>query len=215
MMTDLHITHPAIHAYLEANRPPSDPTLRAMEEYGLKRSFPFIGPQCGRVLSALTAISGATRIFELGSGFGYSMYWMAKAMTGGGLVIGTDRDPRNAASAWEFFRQGGLLARTDLRTGDATGLFAAETGPFDMVVCDIDKEQYPEVFELAKPRLRRGGILVADNLLRGGKVTDLSLNDPATAGIREFTRRIFADPDFFSLIIPIRDGLSISVKTGG
>jgi caffeoyl-CoA O-methyltransferase len=213
MTPDTHITNPAIHAYLEANRPPSDPTLRAMEEYGEKRNFPSLGPQCGRVLYALTAISKAKKIFELGSGYGYSMYWMAKAMADGGLVIGTDRDPENAAAAREYFRQGGLLERTDLRTGDAVSLFAAESGPFDIVVCDIDKERYPDILELAKPRLRPGGMLVADNLLRAGKILDASLSDPATNGIREFTRRIFGDPDFFSVIVPLRDGLSISVRT--
>jgi len=213
MTPDFHITNPAIHAYLEENRPPSDPTLRAMEEYGQKRNFPSLGPQCGRLLYTLTAVSNAKRIFELGSGYGYSMYWMAKAMTDGGLVIGTDRNPQNAAAAREYFRQGGLLEKTDLRTGDAISLFAEETGPFDIVVCDMDKERYPDILELVKPRLRPGGMLVADNLLRAGKILDTSQNDPGTNGIREFTRRIFNDQDFFSVILPLRDGLSISVKT--
>jgi len=215
MATNMQITHPAIHAYLEENRPASDPVLSAMEEYGRAQNFPSLGPQCGRLLFALVTISGAKRIFELGSGYGYSMYWMAKAMTGGGLVIGTDKDPRNAAAAREYFRQGDLLEKTDLRTGDAVSLFEAEPGPFDMIVCDVDKERYPEVFELAKPRLRRGGILIADNVLWSGRILDTSENDPATNGIREFTRRIFAEPDFFSVIVPIRDGLSVSVKIGG
>jgi len=211
----MDITLPLIHNYLEVTRPPSDLTLCAMEDYGRSQNFPSLGPQCGRLLFALTTICGARRIFELGSGYGYSMYWMAKAMPDGGMVIGTDTDPGNAALGREYFRQGGLLEKTDLRTGNAINLFAAETGPFDMVVCDIDKEQYPEVFELAKPRLRRGGMLIADNVLWSGRVLDSSTNDAPTNGIREFTRRIFADPGFFSVIIPIRDGLSISVKTGG
>jgi len=211
----MEITQPLIHDYLEVTRPPSDATLRAMEEYGRSQAFPSIGPQCGRLLFALATICGARRIFELGSGYGYSMYWMAKAIPDGGMVIGTDNNPDNRAVAREYFRQGNLLEKTDLRTGDAISLFAAESGPFDMVVCDIDKHQYPGVLELAKPRLRPGGILITDNVLWSGRVLDPAINDASTNGIREFTRRIFADPDFFSVIVPIRDGLSVSVKIGG
>lgn len=211
----MNITHPAIHDYLEQNRPLSDPVLREMEGYGRAQNFPSLGAQCGRLLYALVAISGAKRVFELGSGYGYSMYWMAMAMRDGGMVIGTDSNPDNATAAREYFREGGLLGKTDLRTGDAVSIFAAESGPFDLVVCDIDKHQYPEVFELAKRRLRPGGMLVADNVLWSGRILDLAESDRATNGIREFTRLIFSDPGFFSVIIPIRDGISLSIKAGG
>ncbi len=211
----MNITHPAIHDYLEQHRPASDPVLREMEEYGRARNFPSLGAQCGRLLYALVAISGAQRVFELGSGYGYSMYWMAKAMRDGGMVIGTDTNPENAASARDYFQQGGLLDRTDLRTGDAVRLFEKESGPFDLVVCDIDKHQYPEVFDLAKRRLRPGGMLVADNILWSGRILEDPGTDKATNGIREFTRLVFSDPSFFSVIIPIRDGMSLSIKNGG
>ncbi|MBI5868378.1 MAG: O-methyltransferase [candidate division Zixibacteria bacterium] len=210
----MNITHPAIHDYLELNRPPSDPVLQAMEEYGRAQNFPSLGAQCGRLLYALVAISGAQRVFELGSGYGYSMYWMAKAMSDGGMIIGTDTNPDNAASAREYFRQGGLQDKTDLRTGDAVSLFERESGLFDLVVCDIDKHQYPEVFDLAKRRLRPGGMLVADNILWSGRILEDTETDKATNGIREFTRLIFSDPGFFSVIIPIRDGMSLSIKAG-
>lgn len=212
MSTDLSITHPDIHAYLEKVRPASDPILREMEEYGEQHNFPYIGAQCGRILYALAVISGARRIFELGSGYGYSLYWMAKAMSAGGLVIGTENNPQNVARARAYFSRGGLTERADIRQGDALELFRREKGPFDLVMCDIGKEQYPAALALAKPRLRRGGILIADNILWSGKVADPAVHDPATEGIREFTRLIFADPDLFSTAIPIRDGLSISVK---
>jgi caffeoyl-CoA O-methyltransferase len=208
------ITNPDIHVYLEKIRPPSDEILQEMERYAESRRFPYLGPQCALILYALVKISGARRIFELGSGFGYTMYWMAQALPPGGLVIGTDNNPENVALARDFFRRGGLLSRADIRAGDALTLFAAEPGPCDMVVCDIDKESYLDVLDLAKPRLRPGGILIADNILWSGRVLNEVARDPATAAIREFTRRLSADPGWFTTIIPIRDGLSISVKTG-
>ncbi|MBI3872525.1 MAG: O-methyltransferase [candidate division Zixibacteria bacterium] len=214
-MTDsFSITNPAIHAYLDRVRPPSDEILREMEEHAEARKFPYLGPQCARILHALVKMSGARSIFELGSGFGYTMYWMAKALPARGMVVGTEGDPTNVAAAKEYFRRGGLSNRTDLRCGDALGYLRAEPGPFDMIYCDIDKEGYPDALDLAKPRLRPGGIFVADNLLRSGQVLNDVSRETATVAIQEFTRRLYADPDFFTVIIPIRDGMSISVKAG-
>jgi predicted O-methyltransferase YrrM len=210
----INITHPTMHQYLEDVRPPSDDILQEMEATAIERGFPYLGAQCSRILYQLAKISGAKRIFELGSGFGYTMYWMAKAVPADGMVIGTDSDPENCAAANDFFRRGRIADRTDIRCGDALQLLAPENGPFDLVYCDIDKESYPEAFEMSKPRLRPGGILIADNVLWSGRIADPSVADDETEAIREFTRRIFADPDFFTTIIPIRDGMSISVKTG-
>ncbi len=214
MNDNFHITNPAIHEYLEKVRPPSDSIQQEMERIATERKFPCLGAQCARILYALVKLSGAKRIFELGSGYGYTMYWMAKAMGDGGMVIGTDNNADNVAEAKAFFQRGDIAAKTDMRLGDAIELFTAEPGPFDMIFCDIDKKQYPHAFELAKERLRPGGIFAADNLLRDGKVVPPAADDEATRGVLEFTERIFHDPDFFSLVIPIRDGMSISIKTG-
>ena len=214
MGSEFHITHPAIHEYLEQVRPPSDEVLRAMEASAKERDFPCLGAQCARILYGLVKISGARRVFELGSGFGYTMYWMAKAMDSGGMVIGTDNDAQNVEDARRYFRRGGLADKTEIRLGDALEMFQAETGPFDIVFCDIDKEQYPEALELAKKRLRPGGIFAADNILWDGRVLSPGKADAATKGILEFTQRIYSDPAFFSLVLPIRDGISISIKTG-
>jgi predicted O-methyltransferase YrrM len=214
MSGKLNITNPAIHEYLEQIRPPSDAVLQEMEALARKRDFPCLGAQCSRILYALVKISKARRIFEMGSGFGYTMYWMAKAMDDGGMVIGTDNDAGNVKDAKAFFQRGGVAAKTDIRLGDAIELFTAEPGPFDMIFCDIDKKQYARAFALAKERLCPGGIFAADNLLRDGNVLSPDKDDIATKGILEFTRLIYIDPSFFSVVIPIRDGMSISIKTG-
>jgi predicted O-methyltransferase YrrM len=213
-MEPMAITNPTIHQYLEKVRPDSDEVLRAMEALATERNFPCLGAQCARILHQLVLMTGAKRIFELGSGFGYTVYWMAKAMSEDGLVIGTDSDPANVTTANEFFRRGGISAQTDMRVGDALTILAAENGPFDLIYCDIDKESYPEALELAKPRLRTGGVFAADNLIWSGRVADPSVDDSATEAIRRFTAQLYADPDFFTTIIPIRDGMSLSIKTG-
>ena len=212
MGKSVDITHPLIHAYLERVRPASDPILREMEREAERRGFPCLGAQCSRLLHLLVRASNAKRIFELGSGFGYTMYWMAKALPPGGKIIGTEGDPHNVEQARDYFRRGKLTAKTDIRCGDAMSIFGKERGPFDLIFCDINKHEYPDVIPLAKRKLRRGGLLVADNILRDGRVLDQSVQDEGTRGVRTFTRRLYADPGFFTTIVPIRDGMLISVK---
>ena len=105
-----------------------------------------------------------------------------------------------------------MSEKTDIRCGDATALLIAESGPFDLIFCDIEKDQYTSALELARDRLRPGGIFAADNLLLDGKVLAADSDDASTKGMREFTRVIYNDPELFSFIIPIRDGMSISIK---
>ena len=212
MAKSVAITHPVIHAYLERVRPASDSILREMEKEAERRGFPYLGPQCARVLHLLVRAIKAKRVFELGSGFGYTMYWMAKALPAGGLIIGTEGDPHNVEEARDYFERGRLSAKTDIRCGDAMSIFRAERGPFDLIFCDINKHEYPDVIPLAKRKLRQGGLLVADNMLRDGRVLDRSVQDEGTRGVRTFTRRLYADRGFFTTIVPIRDGMSISVK---
>jgi predicted O-methyltransferase YrrM len=209
-----HITHPQVHTYLESVRPPSDPILREMEQLAKSRSFPAFGAQCSRILYALVRMIDARRVFELGSGFGYTMYWMASAMTEGGLVIGTEGDEKNAGQAREFFTRGRLDGRTDIRVGDALTLFEKERGPFDLIFCDIEKDRYIDAFEMAVPRLRKGGVFVADNLLYDGHVAEPDNHEAKSEAMRAFTRHIYSHPLFFTFVIPIRDGVSVSVKTG-
>ncbi|MDQ5871344.1 MAG: O-methyltransferase, partial [Acidobacteriota bacterium] len=86
------------------------------------------------------------------------------------------------------------------------------SGEFDVVFIDIDKDGYPQALEAAAPRVRPGGYLLADNVLWSGKVVDRAVRDPATEGIREFNRRLFARRDFESVIVPLRDGVAIARK---
>lgn len=209
----MDITHPKISEYLDKITPAPDEILQEMARRGEERNFPYIGPQVGRLLFALVKMIGAKRIFEFGSGFGYSLYWMARAAPQGAQLVGTEYNEENVTAAAEFFRRGGIADMTEVRRGEAVETFNSLAGSFDIIVLDAEKEQYPDIFRLAAPRLNTGGLFIADNVLWGGEVI-ADTDDPATNGLKEFTRLIFTDQRFHSLVLPVRDGLSLSLKLG-
>ena len=200
---------PRIEAYLAGAIPPRDEILAEMERYAAERDFPIVGPQVGRLLALLAGLIRAERVFELGSGFGYSAYWLCRALGPGGRVIATDGREENAARAREFFGRAGLADRLEFRVGEARDVLRRTPGPFDLILVDIDKAQYPEAFDLAVPRLRPGGLLIADNMLRDGRVLETP-PDEGTAGVLAYTRKAMEHPDLWTVILPVRDGVGVS-----
>lgn len=199
--------------YLRGLLPEREAPLMEMEKEAEEAGFPIIGPQVGRLLSLLVRALGARHVFELGSGFGYSAYWMARAMGEGGKIECTEAEERNAQWARDAFARAGMSERLTFHVGNACEIFARTEGPFDLILLDLDKWEYPRALDLALPRLRKGGFLVSDNLLWGGAVLDApDPEDRDTAGILEFTRRITTDPGLFSTVIPIRDGVGLTQK---
>jgi len=208
---DFGIVDPAVERYLHEIAPESEPILAEMERLGAERDFPLVGPLVGRLLFVLARTQAAASIFELGSGFGYSGLWFAKALDGHGRVILTERDPANVAAAKDFFSRAGLYDRAVFELGDGLEVFERYPGPFDIVFCDLDKKSYPQVFEMALPKLRRGGLLVADNVLWSGRVAGDD-DDESTVAIREFNRLIMGCRDLAATILPLRDGVAIAAK---
>jgi len=207
----MNITDPRIVEYIQRITPAPDEILQEMAALAEKRSFPCIGPQVGRLLYALVKMTGARRIFEFGSGFGYSLYWMAKAAPDEALLIGTEYDKDNVLAAADFFRRGGIDHQAQVWHGDGIEIFKSLSGEFDLIVSDAEKKQYPEIFTLGAPRLKIGGVFVSDNVLRRGEAVEPS-SDPSTKAIQEYNELMFSDERFFSVILPIRDGISISIK---
>ncbi len=207
----MDIVHAHIVDYLLNVTPERDEILEDMEQYALNRNFPIIGPLVGRLLYVLAKAAEARRILELGSGFGYSAYWFAKALGKDGKVICTEGSRENAEHAQEYFHRAKISQKIDFRVGDALKLIDDTDGQFDIIFNDIDKHQYPKAFRRAVPRLRKGGMLISDNVLWGGKVV-AHKPDADTAGILTYNRLIYASKDLFTTIIPLRDGVSISIK---
>ncbi len=200
-----------IESYLNDVIPERDSVLTAMEEYATQNNFPIVGPLVGRLLYVLTYATKAKRVLELGSGFGYSAYWFAKGVGNDGIVLCSDKNPENEKKAKAYFKRGKISDRMQFHTSDALSVFDFTEGVFDIIFNDVDKELYPKVIKKAIPRLKKGGLLISDNALWKGKVLDKNL-DAATAGVLTYTRLAYSSRELFNTIIPLRDGVIVSVK---
>ena len=208
------ILEASVQTYLDSLLPPRDPVLRDMERYAAAHQVPIVGPACARALHQLARAVKARRVFEMGSAIGYSALWLARAVGPKGTVFYTDSNPENARRAEAYLRRGGVLSRVKLLVGDALDLLEATPGQFDMIFNDVDKQHYPAVLRLAAPRIRPGGLLVTDNVLWHGRVAKPApRGDATTAAIQKFNRQLHRSKQFFSIIIPLRDGLAVSLKS--
>ena len=206
------ITVPAVEDYLYSLLPARDEVLTGIEAEAAKRDIPIVGPAVGRILYQLASMIGAKSVFELGSAIGYSTIWWARAVGEGGRVIYTDGDRKKAEEARRYFDRAGVAGRITVKTGDALEILSEEKTEYDIIFNDVDKEDYPRVFKLVLPRLRKGGLFVTDNVLWSGKVAQKSPSEASTKAILEFNRLLYGSPDFFTTILPIRDGVAVAVK---
>src|SRR5258708_3859587 len=206
------ITTAPVEKYLYSVIPARDEVLAQIETEALKRDIPIVGPAVGRFLHQLALIVNAKTVFELGSAVGYSTIWWARAVGEGGRVIYTDGDRKKADEARGYFERAGVANRIAIKVGDALELLSEQKQEFDIIFCDLDKEDYPRAFKLAVQRLRKGGLLVADNVLWSGKVTETNPTEGSTKAIVEFNRLLYSSPDLFSTILPIRDGVAVAFR---
>lgn len=206
------ITAAPIEDYLYSLLPPRDEVLAHMEAEAAKRNIPIVGPAVARVLHQLALIAKAKTVFELGSAIGYSTIWWARAVGDGGRVIYTDGDRKKADEARGYFERAGVADRITIKVGDALEFLSEEKQEFDIIFCDLDKEDYPRALRLALPRLRKGGLLVADNVLWSGKVTQPKPEEESTKAIQEFNRILYASRELFTTVLPIRDGVAVAIK---
>ena len=209
------ITAGPVEDYLYSMLPPRDEVLTEIEAEAAKREIPIVGPAVGRILHQLALMIGAKTVFEMGSAIGYSTIWWARAVGEGGRVIYTDGDPKNAEQARRYFERAGVAERIIIKTGDALELLSEQKQQFDVIFNDVDKEDYPRVFRLVLPRLRKGGLFVTDNVLWSGRVAQKNPSEASTKAILEFNRLLYNSPDLFTTILPIRDGVAVAIKKGG
>jgi predicted O-methyltransferase YrrM len=205
------ITVQDVEDYIYSILPPRDEVLAEMEAEAAREKVPIIGPAVARVIYQLALISRAKRVFEMGSAIGYSTIWLARAVGEGGRVIYTDGDKKNADKARRYFERSGVSDRIDVRTGDALELLSEEKEPYDIIFNDVDKTDYPRVFRIALPHLKSGGLFITDNVLWSGRVAKPK-PDAETKAILELNQAMYASPDVFTTILPLRDGVSVCVK---
>jgi predicted O-methyltransferase YrrM len=206
------IVDPDIEAYTRSLLDRYDePVLQAMEAEGAERHFPIVGRHVGVTLELLARSVGARRVMELGSGFGFSAYWFARAVGPGGEVHCTEGDPANAAAAERYLTGAGLWDRVTYHVGDAVEQMAGLPGDFDVVFCDIDKPGYPDAWRAAAERIRPGGLYLCDNTLGTSNDTILDDND-RTRAIREHNRLVADDPRYGSTLLPMRQGVLVALR---
>ena len=208
------ITNEAVEAYLYSLLPARDEMLAEIEAQAAKRKIPIVGPLVGRLFHLVAGIAGARKVFEMGSAVGYSTIWWARAIGPQGRVVYTDGDRKNADEARRYFERAGVADRIEIHTGDALEILSERAKEeFDIVFCDIDKGDYPRALKLAVPRVRKGGLFVADNTLWHGDVArPVAEHDAQTKAIVEFNRLMYDSKELEAVVLPLRDGVSIARK---
>ncbi|HTE20559.1 MAG TPA: O-methyltransferase [Armatimonadota bacterium] len=200
------------HAQLSRH---TDPVLLRMEDEARVERFPIIGPAAGKFCYMMARAIGARRIFELGSGYGYSTLWFARAVreNGGGEVHHTVWDDDLHQRARANIAEAGYDDTVRFHLGEAVEALRGTEGPFDVIFNDIDKDGYPASLPVMKEKLRVGGLILIDNMLWHGAIFDAEDRSPATEGVREFTRRLQEDSDFTFQLVPVRDGIIAALRT--
>jgi len=186
--------------------------LLEIYEVAKREKFPVIEPQIGLLLYNLTLAVKPRLVFEFGSGFGYSALWIALACPKGCKIYCTDYQEKNRRRALELFRTFGVEEKVIYLVGEAETLFndaGFENDSVDLVVFDHEKQNYSESLDLVLPKLKRGGLIVADDTLLDRKLNPESIKAKA---IRFFREEILKRPEVSSIILPIGDGVALIQK---
>ena len=197
-----------------------DEIVVEMDAKAETEGFPTVGPAVGGWLRFLAGLVDARRIFEFGSGFGYSAYWFAGALPDDGEVVLTEIDADELEEAREFLERGGYADRARFEHGDAIEIVERYDGPFDCVLIDNEKDRYAEAFDAVRGKVAEGGIVLADNAVAAGSIefealprllsdADVETTD-ATRGIAEYLRTVRADPAFETVLLPLGEGVAVS-----
>lgn len=209
-----------IEAFARLVGPEGDGVVAEMDDYAEETGFPTVGPAVGGWLRLLARLVDAERVFEFGSGFGYSAYWFAGAIPEDGEVVCCEYDAENCDRAREYLSRGGFDDRTVVEQGDAFETLERYEGPFDVVLIDNEKHRYAEAFEAVRGRVASGGVVVADNAMTAGPIEFDALADlvaggsvettDATRGVAEYLGAVRAAEEFETTLLPLGEGVAVS-----
>ena len=214
-------TDERVENYIYAMLPEREPVLQEMERQAKERDIPIVGPAVGRLFYQYARLLNAKTIFEMGSAIGYSTIWWANAVGAGGKVHYTDGSRKNADEARRYFQQAGVADRIEVHVGDALEILSERKEQFDILFNDVDKHDYPRVFQMAAARVRKGGLFITDNALWSGRVayaagnpglTKESERQQQTEGVVELNRLLYSSQDWFTTIVPLRDGVAVAMR---
>jgi len=221
-MSDRIVTD-AVDGIAGAIRPPRDEVLQEMDDRADRDGFPTVGPAVGSWLTLLARAVDADRVFEFGSGFGYSAYWFVRALDEDGEIVLTEIDRDELDAAREYFERGGVADRAQFEHGDAIEVVDDYEGPFDVVLIDNEKERYVEAFEAVRDKLRPGSLVLADNAVTAGVIDAADLAallagqqrpdaSEATEGIAAYLTHVRDAEGFETTLLPLGEGVAVSVR---
>ncbi len=217
----------AVDAVLSPTTPETDEVLADMEAQADSEGFPTIGAEVGAFLRLCTRLRDAESMFEFGSGFGYSAYWVAPAHGPDGEIVLTEFDEEELDQARTYFERGGYADRATFEAGDALETVERYDGPFDLVLIDHQNDRYVDGFEAVREKVAPGGVVVADNVLHASGDDGFTPEDvaaalddgtgasggPAAGAMAEYYRHVRDDPAFETSTLPLGEGLFVSVRT--
>lgn len=209
----------AVERYLASLNRQNDALLHDLAAQGRAEKLPLIDAEVGALLTVVARATGARRILEIGTAIGYSGIWLARALPEGGVLLTIDADADRARRARENFARAGLSARVNVLVGDAAAIVPSLDGPFDLIYQDGPKQLYLPLLDRLIHLLRPGGLLVTDNVLWDGEVVPGFIahprrDDATTRLIAEYNEQLVGRPELVTSIVPLRDGVALSVKRG-
>ena len=210
----------SVESFARLVGPEPDEVVAEMDAKAEREGFPTVGPAVGGWLRLLAGLVDARRVFEFGSGFGYSAYWFAGALPEDGEVVLTEVDADELEEARGFLERGGYADRARFEHGDAIETVERYDGPFDCVLVDNEKDRYAEAFDAVRGKVAEGGVVLADNAVAAGTIEFEALPDllsgadvettDATRGIAEYLHTVRADPAFETVLLPVGEGVAVS-----
>jgi predicted O-methyltransferase YrrM len=210
----------AIERYLASLNRAGDSVLDSIAQGNVSRGLPLVDAEVGAFLQVLATSIGASRVLEIGTAIGYSGIWLARALPPDGMLLTMEMSEERAKEARENFARAGVAERVSVIVGDAQLKIAKVSGPFDLIFQDGDKKLYEPLLDRLVALLRPGGLLVTDNVLWDGEVVPGFVAKPRqpaadTRAIVAYNERVASHPQLLTAIVPLRDGVSVSVKRSG
>lgn len=207
----------AIDRFRAAIRPDHTEIQAEMAAYADEHGFPAIGPDAGSVLRSIAGATRAERVFEFGSGFGYSATWFLAGMPDDGVIVLTEADEHELDLGRDYLERAGLADRCRFEHGDAVEIVEGYDGPFECVLIDHAKDQYPAAFDAVRDKVPIGGAVIADNMLRDAVIAHFADDaptpeEPRARGLTEYLVRVRDDPEFHSVVLPVGNGLAVSTR---
>ncbi len=207
------ITNPDIQAYIEQNLSPQQDLLNELEKETYQKTVlpqMISGHYQGRILSMISKLIRPKNILEVGTFTGFSTLCLAEGLTPEGIIHTIDKNDEFQSLQQKYFDRSPYHKQIKTYLGNALEWIPQLSIKFDLAFIDADKKNYPAYFEMILPKMNQGGLILADNVLWYGKVTDADAKDAESLALKAYNEILAKDPRVEVFILPVRDGISVA-----